>query len=285
MNDVYSAPLWIEIDRIDLRPASEVRVLTNDEAIDDYAASFDELPPIRLICEGEDTHWTADGSHRVRAAIKLGKDRIRAQIRKGTYLDAFTEACAANDKHGIKTTNADKRRRVEVALAHPTMTDWSNNHIADYCGVSHTTVDRIRPSTDVAQNATSRVDTLGRRQPARKPRKPKVSAPVETPRDEPKPETNGESVAPTQTPKPDPEPEPEPRRDSPPDLLPPRLSPAPPPRFNVTDAFDVLEDMVLAALAEWPERYHKDFGWKLYAFAVRFCSEKGIVIKEVSRGA
>lgn len=51
----------------------------------------------------------------------------------------------------------------------------SDRAIAEMCGVHHTFVGNQRPKPDVATVATSpgtRIDTLGRKQPATKPKKP-----------------------------------------------------------------------------------------------------------------
>jgi len=84
-------------------------------------------------------------------------------------------ASRANERHGVRITNADKRARVENALREfegkPART------IADICGVHHQTVINIR-GVDVSNLDTSPfvTDSLGRKQPATKPRKPKPEA-------------------------------------------------------------------------------------------------------------
>lgn len=73
----------------------------------------------------------------------------------------------------MRRSNADKRRAVEIALRE--FSNMSDRAIAELCGVHHDMVRSSRPKLDVAESATSpatRTDTLGRKQPATKPKKP-----------------------------------------------------------------------------------------------------------------
>lgn len=141
--DGYSAPVWLEIDRIDTRPASEIRASVNEEAIEAYAENLGKLPPLKVIRDEKDHHWLEDGYHRYRAAEHLGRAKVKCRIRKGAYLDAFAAAAKANDSHGVRVTKADKRHRVETALHLPNLEEWSQNRIADLCGVSKQLVSKI----------------------------------------------------------------------------------------------------------------------------------------------
>ena len=84
---------------------------------------------------------------------------------------------SANRANGLPITNADKRRRVEAALADPAFSGWSNRRVADLCGVHHDTVDTIRPRVEVADSATSGTDKRlgrdGKLRPAAQPRRPR----------------------------------------------------------------------------------------------------------------
>lgn len=170
----YSGPVWLDISQIDseLRPASLMRASIVDEAIEEYAENLADMPPIRVTADENDVHWLDDGSYRVRASLKAGKTQVACLVRPGTYLDAFEAACRANSTHGVRITNADKRRRVEAAISIPEHASKSNREIAKICGVSSTTVDRIRP--DVQQSGTSpKRDSLGRTIPSKKKLKTK----------------------------------------------------------------------------------------------------------------
>ncbi len=88
----------------------------------------------------------------------------------GGRKDALQYALGANAANGLRRSNADKRRCVEIALAE--FGDLSSRQVAIMCGVSNHMVDDARPE-DVGKSPTStRTDTMGRKQPATKPRKP-----------------------------------------------------------------------------------------------------------------
>lgn len=136
-----------------------MRVGLSPEAVESYAGRLDELPPIKLVRDYRTgAYWLADGCHTVTAARQAGRKAFRAVVIDGNYLDAFKEAARANDTHGVRVSNADKRHRVEQALACPDLADWSNRRIAEFCGVSHVFVNQVRPelsNADVETVSTS----------------------------------------------------------------------------------------------------------------------------------
>lgn len=145
-----------EID-VRLRPASQMRVGLSEEAIDAYAGAIDHMPPVKLVYDRQaKTHWLVDGCHTIAAARRNGLDEIPAQITEGSYLDAFQAACRANDTHGVRVTNADKRRRVEEALKHPEMVKWSSRRLAEVCGVVPDTICRLRPEPELSESDSSK---------------------------------------------------------------------------------------------------------------------------------
>ncbi len=74
-------------------------------------------------------------------------DRLEPSLGRGFYGKE-----RANVANGLRRTNADKRRCVEVALNE--FGDMSSRAIAELCGVSNHMVDRERPQ-QVGQNPTS----------------------------------------------------------------------------------------------------------------------------------
>jgi hypothetical protein len=142
-----TGPYMVSLRDIDLkfRPASEVRAVISREAVGRYLEAFDGLPPVRLVYDrAEKLHWVADGRHRLEAARQLDRTDVSALVTVGSYTDAYRMACHANDTHGLPATNADKRHRVLVALAHPEMCGWSDRRIADQCRVSPPFVGGLR---------------------------------------------------------------------------------------------------------------------------------------------
>lgn len=95
----------------DLQP----RCGMTQEVIEEYSEILDQLPPIDVVYDGVD-YWLWDGWHRLDAAIEAGVDTITANVVEGTREDAAMLAVSANAKHGLRRTNADKRRAVQLAL-------------------------------------------------------------------------------------------------------------------------------------------------------------------------
>ena len=75
-------------------------------------------------------YWLADGFHRVRAAQEAGLAGINADVRQGTRRDAVLFSAGANAVHGLRRSNADKRRAVETLLNDEEWRAWSDNEIA-----------------------------------------------------------------------------------------------------------------------------------------------------------
>lgn len=75
-----------------------------------------------------------------------GLATIDANVIDGNLKDAEWLALTANKEHGMRRSNEDKRRVVELALNHPNGAKLSNSQIAEHCGVSHFLVGKIRPS-------------------------------------------------------------------------------------------------------------------------------------------
>jgi hypothetical protein len=69
---------------------------------------------------------------------------IDCEVRQGTIRDAILYSVGANANHGIRRTNADKRRSVLRLLNDGEWGKWSDRKIADQCGVSHTFVAQVR---------------------------------------------------------------------------------------------------------------------------------------------
>jgi hypothetical protein len=137
-------------ERIDdgLRPARQMRVALDEEAIEQYARDLSLLPPVKLMQDvAANVFWVVDGAHSICAAASIDEPAVRAIVTEGGYLDAFAAAAKCNLEHGVRTTVADKRHRVQVALADDEMKGWSDRRIAETCGVDHKTVAKLRPAS------------------------------------------------------------------------------------------------------------------------------------------
>lgn len=139
----------IALDSILLSGECQLRSGIVQDVVDDYAALLIagvDLPPVTVFADGRDT-FLADGYHRHAAHKKLGHLTIVADLRSGTQRDAVLFSLGANKEHGLRRTNADKRRVVERMLADDEWSRWSDRAIAQHCGVSHVLVASVRDAT------------------------------------------------------------------------------------------------------------------------------------------
>jgi hypothetical protein len=116
------------------------------DTVEEYAETImsNQFPPVVVFYEAGEGYWLADGFHRVAAAKKAGKAELIAEVRKGTRRDAVLYSVSANASHGLRRSNADKRRAVETLLQDEEWSQWSNREIASRCGVRHGFVGNVR---------------------------------------------------------------------------------------------------------------------------------------------
>ncbi|MEL6343727.1 MAG: hypothetical protein AAFV53_11390 [Myxococcota bacterium] len=136
----------LEINTIRLDGGTQSRVAIDQSVVDDYADAVRDgkaFAPVVVYYDG--THyWLADGFHRVGAHSQAGRKFIEAEVHQGTHRDAILHSVGANANHGLRRTNEDKRRAVLTVLRDPEWGLESNRQIAEWCGVTHPTVGKIR---------------------------------------------------------------------------------------------------------------------------------------------
>lgn len=130
----------------------QTRVALDEQTVLDYAELYREdeftLPPVEVMqvsATGE--ILLTDGFHRLEAARRAGRTRIRCNFSFGSLNDALRSALKANAAHGLRRTNADKRKALEMAWEHrQELFDGDPSHevLAEACGVSKITVRRFR---------------------------------------------------------------------------------------------------------------------------------------------
>lgn len=144
----------------------QTRAEINMETVNAYADSMTEgakFPPVVLFGT-ESKCWIGDGWHRVMAAEQIGALDINAELRAGGRIDALKFALAANAAHGLRRSNADKRRCVEIAVRE--FSGLSDNAIAQMCGVSNHAVKAARPVTLENIQPEKRTGADGKQYPA-----------------------------------------------------------------------------------------------------------------------
>lgn len=154
----------LRVSEINVDHDVQIREATNTDAINEYSEVIDDLPPVIVFRDKEGQNWLADGFHRYQAAIKAKKLRIKCDVRTGEKRDAILFACGANRDHGLRRTNADKRRAVERLLDDPEWGKWSDGKVAEAAAVSRPFVSGLR----------GQLETVSSRKNAN-PKKPEVS--------------------------------------------------------------------------------------------------------------
>src|SRR5947209_5388495 len=122
----------MSISNIRVDEAAKVRETHSPSIIEDYAQEMDsgrDFPPVVVFFDGSN-YWLADGYYRVQASKMAGKSEIEVEIRQGSQRDALLFAVGSNALHGLRRTNADKRRVVTLLLLDPEWGTWSNAEIA-----------------------------------------------------------------------------------------------------------------------------------------------------------
>lgn len=137
----------LAIDKIKIE-GTQSRVQINENTVSEYAEAIKngaQFPPVTVFFDGTN-FWLADGFHRLLAHKRAGKTEILETREVGGLRDAILYSVSANANHGLRRTNADKRKAVEMLLNDAEWAQWSDNSIAKQCAVSHTFVAGVRAS-------------------------------------------------------------------------------------------------------------------------------------------
>jgi hypothetical protein len=164
-------PEEVEIESIQTNGGTQMRAGLNAETVGEYMQTLRDseqawpFPPVVVFFDGE-VHWLGDGFHRVAAARQLGRTgTIPCEVRAGDRRAAVLYAAGANASHGLRRTNADKRRSVETLLRDEEWAAWSDHEIARRCVVDPKTVGNIRKelaaSMEIPQMPTERTVSRG----------------------------------------------------------------------------------------------------------------------------
>jgi ParB-like chromosome segregation protein Spo0J len=145
-NDTNVSELAVADIKVD--PECQARAASNDATINEYAkimgkGNGNTFPPVVVFHDGTD-YWLSDGFHRYEAAKKAGLVSLKSRIRQGTRRDAILNSVGANASHGLRRTNADKRRAVSILLHDEEWSTWSNREVARRCGVDEGLVRKVQ---------------------------------------------------------------------------------------------------------------------------------------------
>jgi hypothetical protein len=172
--------VWLAPSSLRLDGDTQPRQSIDETIVAEYAQAMKdgaEFPPVVAFNDGAH-HWLADGFHRRHAAVRANQDKIRVDVRTGTRRDAVLYSVAANVTHGLRRTNADKRKAALVLLTDEEWGQWSDGEIARRCCVGDRFVSELRAGltphgaeseptrtyvTRHGTRATMRVGKIGRR--------------------------------------------------------------------------------------------------------------------------
>ena len=147
----------LSLDKIRIDGGTQSRVKIDAKLVEEYAQDIKDgadFPPVHVFFDGED-YWLSDGFHRYFANKRINAPGIKVQKHDGSVRDAILYGIEANNKHGKRPTNDDKRKGVITMLKDIEWQDYSNREIARICGVSHTLVNDIRTELEKASSGNS----------------------------------------------------------------------------------------------------------------------------------
>lgn len=128
----------ILIEKVIVDPGIQLRDNQDGNVVAEYAEQMlqeADFPAATVFFDGKN-YILADGFHRIAAKIEAGQQSIKCYVHQGGRRDALLFAAGANAQHGIRRTNADKRKAVMCLLLDKEWRQWSDNAIAKHCGVS-----------------------------------------------------------------------------------------------------------------------------------------------------
>lgn len=161
----------LNLNAIRIDGGTQSRVEINLDAVSDYAdaiRSGAEMPAVVVFHDGAD-YWLADGFHRYHAHKAAEKASILADVQSGTQRDAVFYSLGANRTHGLRRTNADKRKSVAAMVADTEWSQWSDRKIADVCGVSVPFVGALRRPEVAEKQQANRAASAAKHAPERNP--------------------------------------------------------------------------------------------------------------------
>ena len=138
--------MFIDISKIDASSRTQLRCRISEDTVDLYAEDLRNginYPPVVLFPE-DDTYYVGDGYHRIEAAKAANRSVVEAKMRPGGLKAALEYAAGANDKHGLRRTQNDKRKAIQVLLKDPEYCKKSDREIAKIVNVVHGTVGSVR---------------------------------------------------------------------------------------------------------------------------------------------
>ena len=149
-----------EVPLVDLvlDPNLNLRDRLDDFTVERYADAWNRLPPVTVF-DIEERWLLADGFHRHAAAVMLGKETMRAEIRLGTINDALDYVSSVNLFHGLPLSRPERRRAVEIKLR--LHHEWSDRRLAEELSIGRELISKIRKTLVEAGQLPALASRLG----------------------------------------------------------------------------------------------------------------------------
>lgn len=129
---------------------AQTRVRMDSGVVDEYVGYVEsgspKLPRIDVFGPDErGVYHVGDGFHRLAAHRQTGSVTIDCNVRPGGATEALLWALQANETHGLRRTDADRRNAIKIALLKGGMASRTDNDIAkNVIRCNHITVGRVR---------------------------------------------------------------------------------------------------------------------------------------------
>lgn len=156
----------VEIVKLE-RDGLQTRVGLDERTVAEYVEAMEagaSFPAVTVYLDTAGKYYLADGFHRVEAAVRRGEKRILAHVVPGERIDALKHALGANADHGLRRTNEDKRRALEIAWENRQALfdgDPTGGLLARTCGVSSRMAQGFVSEREADLEASSTAQNVG----------------------------------------------------------------------------------------------------------------------------
>ena len=143
----------LQLTQIRIDGGTQSRVEINNDIVSEYAEELKNgasFPQLTVFFDGVD-YWLVDGFHRYHAHKLACIDNADCDVRNGSLREAQLFSVGVNDTHGLRRSNGDKKKAVELLLNDSEWSLWSDTAIAKKCSVDHKTVSKYRLSLGNSQ--------------------------------------------------------------------------------------------------------------------------------------
>lgn len=136
----------LSVDELVLDGGTQSRAAISEVTVEEYvevlvaADGKWPFPNLDVFHDGS-RYLVAEGFHRTLSAIQHGRSSIPCNVHQGTAWAAFLFGIKANQTHGLRPTQADKRHSIEKLLDNELK--LTQKQIADIVGVTRRTVNSI----------------------------------------------------------------------------------------------------------------------------------------------